>query len=105
MTTTSKPMPCARALHGFEGQGTHELSFNAGVSILLLRRIDENWLEGKLDGKVGIFPANYVKIQLGSPSGKQVFIKSGDQQDLMVVAKIQNFHGYQVFDLYLVAHL
>ena len=63
-------MPCARALHGFEGQGTHELSFSAGVSILLLRRIDENWLEGKLDGKVGIFPANYVKIQLGSPSGK-----------------------------------
>ena len=68
--TTNKPIPCARALHGFEGQSTHELSFSAGVSILLLRRIDENWLEGKLDGKVGIFPANYVKIQLGSPSGK-----------------------------------
>lgn len=68
--TTNKPIPCARALHGFEGQGTHELSFSAGVSILLLRRIDENWLEGKLEGKVGIFPASYVKIQLGSPSGK-----------------------------------
>ena len=63
-------MPCARALHGFEGQATHELSFSAGVSILLLRRIDDNWLEGKLDGKVGIFPANYVKIQPGSPSGE-----------------------------------
>ena len=63
-------MPCAHALHEFEGQVTHELSFSAGVSILLLRRIDDNWLEGKLDGKVGIFPANYVKIQPGSPSGK-----------------------------------
>lgn len=68
--TTNKPIPCARALHGFEGQSVHELSFSAGVSILLLRRIDENWLEGQLDGKVGIFPANYVKIQLGSPSGE-----------------------------------
>ena len=72
--TTNKPMPCARALHGFEGQGTHELSFSAGVSIMLLRRIDENWLEGKLDGKVGIFPANYVNIQLGSPSGKSFLV-------------------------------
>lgn len=69
--TSNKPIPCARALHGFEGQGTHELSFSAGVSILLLRRIDENWLEGKLEDKVGIFPASYVKIQLGSPSGKR----------------------------------
>ena len=63
-------MPCARALFSFEGQSKHELNFSAGVSILLLRRIDENWLEGQLDGKVGIFPANYVKIELGSPSGK-----------------------------------
>ena len=63
-------VPCARALHGFQGQGDHELNFSAGVSILLLRRIDENWLEGKLDGKIGIFPANYVKVEVGSPTGK-----------------------------------
>ena len=104
MTTTSKPSPCARALHGFEGQGTHELSFNAGVSILLLRRIDENWLEGKLDGKVGIFPANYVKIQLGSPSGKQISIKSGDQQDKWLVLKHKSLWISNVCDIYLVAH-
>lgn len=61
-------MPCARALYSFQGQATHELDFNAGVSIMLLRRVDENWLEGKLDGKVGIFPATHVKIEVGSPS-------------------------------------
>ena len=61
-------MPCARALYGFASENEHELSFNPGESIRLLRRIDENWLEGQLDGKIGIFPANYVKIELGNPS-------------------------------------
>lgn len=65
-------IPCARAVHDFQGQADHELSFSAGVSIMLLRRIDDNWLEGKLDSRVGIFPANYVKIGLGNPSGKVV---------------------------------
>ena len=65
-------MPCARALYRFQAQASHELDFNAGVSIKLLRRVDENWLEGKLDGKVGIFPASHVKIEVGSPSSKSL---------------------------------
>ena len=60
--------PCARALFKFEGQADHELTFSPGESILLLRRIDENWVEGELNGKVGIFPNNHVRIELGSPS-------------------------------------
>lgn len=62
-------MPCARALYGFQGQSDHELNFSPGVSIKLLRRIDENWLEGQLGEKIGIFPANHVNIEVGSPSG------------------------------------
>ncbi len=69
MATSRVKMPCARAVYGFQGQSSHELDFSAGVSILLLRRIDENWLEGKLEGRVGIFPASHVKIEVGSPSG------------------------------------
>lgn len=66
--SNGRRMPCARALYNFAGQNDHELTFNTGVSIRLLRRIDDNWLEGQLGGKVGIFPANHVKIELGSPS-------------------------------------
>lgn len=62
-------VPCARALYGFQGQSSYELNFSAGVSIMLLRRIDQNWLEGQLEGKVGIFPSSHVKIEVGSPSG------------------------------------
>ena len=64
----NRRIPCARAQYGFEGQSEHELSFSPGVSIMLLRRIDENWLEGQLDGKVGIFPASHVKIELSNPT-------------------------------------
>lgn len=63
-----RQIPCARAIHSFDGQGEHELSFSAGMSLHLLRRVDENWLEGELGGKIGIFPANHIRIELGSPS-------------------------------------
>ena len=61
-------MPCARAKFEFRAKSDVELSFSAGVSVRLLRRVDENWLEGELEGKVGIFPASYVDIELGTPS-------------------------------------
>lgn len=77
--STRRVRPCARALFKFEGQTEHELSFSPGESILLLRRIDENWVEGELNGKVGIFPNNHVRIELGSPSlsHESVLARSG----------------------------
>ena len=63
-----KSRPVARALYVTRAQGEHELSFSSGEAILLLRRVDENWLEGELDGKVGIFPANRVRVEIGFPS-------------------------------------
>lgn len=61
-------IPCARAKFDFIAKSEIELSFSAGVSLRLLRRIDENWLEGELEGKVGIFPASFVDIELSIPS-------------------------------------
>ena len=63
-----KLQPIARALYLTRGEGEHELSFSPGEAILLLRRVDENWFEGQLDSKVGIFPANRVRVELGFPS-------------------------------------
>ena len=41
-----------------------DLSFRRGDKIVLLTRTNtqEDWWEGKLRGKVGIFPANYVTV-------------------------------------------
>ena len=30
--------------------------------IQLIRRVDQNWAEGRLSGVIGIFPLNYVKV-------------------------------------------
>lgn len=63
-----KVQPCARALFTFTGEKKDELSFSEGVKIRLLKRIDSNWLEGELNGKIGIFPQSFVKVEVGLPS-------------------------------------
>ena len=76
-TTQSSPVdksrkrPCARALFSFKAERPDELPFSKGVSILLIRRVNADWLEGQLGDRIGIFPAEYVKIEVGLPSAKE----------------------------------
>lgn len=60
--------PVARATHQFFGQTEDELSFSPGETIHLLKRVDDNWLEGELDGRIGIFPKNRVRIDVENSS-------------------------------------
>ncbi len=50
------------AMMDFVAEQPDELGFVAGDVIHLLNRIDASWLEGELDGHVGIFPADFVEI-------------------------------------------
>ncbi|KAK1154249.1 vinexin-like isoform X1 [Acipenser oxyrinchus oxyrinchus] len=54
----------ALALFTYQGDLPVELSFRKGERISLSRRVDENWLEGKISGtaRQGIFPASYVQV-------------------------------------------
>lgn len=41
-----------------------ELSFKKGDIIYINKVLDENWLEGELNGRIGIFPVNYLEVNL-----------------------------------------
>ncbi|XP_048869547.1 GRB2-related adapter protein 2a [Brienomyrus brachyistius] len=50
-----------RALYDFKAEEEDELGFHAGDLIEVLNRSDASWWKGKLRGKVGLFPTNYVE--------------------------------------------
>uniref|UniRef100_A0A8D2Q835 Sorbin and SH3 domain containing 2 n=1 Tax=Varanus komodoensis TaxID=61221 RepID=A0A8D2Q835_VARKO len=54
----------AVAKYNFNADTNVELSLRKGDKIILLRRVDQNWYEGKLPGtnRQGIFPVSYVEI-------------------------------------------
>uniref|UniRef100_A0A3B4BJ09 SH3 domain-containing protein n=1 Tax=Periophthalmus magnuspinnatus TaxID=409849 RepID=A0A3B4BJ09_9GOBI len=49
------------ALHTYESSNPEDLSFQEGDKILLLSRINQDWLEGQCGEKTGIFPASFVE--------------------------------------------
>ncbi|KAM4636270.1 sorbin and SH3 domain-containing protein 1-like [Discoglossus pictus] len=54
----------AVAKFNFNGDTAVEMSFKKGERITLIRRIDENWYEGKIAGshRQGIFPVTYIDV-------------------------------------------
>uniref|UniRef100_A0A673VVW0 Osteoclast-stimulating factor 1 n=1 Tax=Salmo trutta TaxID=8032 RepID=A0A673VVW0_SALTR len=53
--------PECRALYAYDAQDTDELSFNAEDVIEILTEDPSGWWYGRLHGREGMFPGNYVK--------------------------------------------
>ncbi|XP_037049279.1 uncharacterized protein LOC119083642 isoform X2 [Bradysia coprophila] len=61
---TQKKLPegQARAKFNFHAQSAIELSLNKGELVALTRRVDDNWFEGRIANRKGIFPVSYVDV-------------------------------------------
>ncbi|KAG8440419.1 hypothetical protein GDO86_006247 [Hymenochirus boettgeri] len=53
-------VPQCKALYAYDAQDTDELSFNANDIIEIIKEDSSGWWTGKLRGKQGLFPNNYV---------------------------------------------
>ncbi|XP_041969621.1 E3 ubiquitin-protein ligase SH3RF3 isoform X2 [Aricia agestis] len=59
------PTALCKALYDFRMSAPDEdgcLAFDRGAIITVHRRVDENWAEGRLDQRVGIFPIAFVEL-------------------------------------------
>ncbi|XP_043357746.1 unconventional myosin-Ie-like [Dermochelys coriacea] len=54
-------LPQCRALYAYDAQDTDELSFNADEYIEIIREDPSGWWQGRIRGKEGLFPGNYVE--------------------------------------------
>lgn len=54
----------ARAKYNFLAQTHLELSLAKGELVVLTRRVDDNWFEGRVGGRKGIFPVSYVEVNI-----------------------------------------
>ncbi|XP_039186658.1 sorbin and SH3 domain-containing protein 2 isoform X24 [Crotalus tigris] len=65
----------AIAKYNFNADTNVELSLRKGDKVILLRRVDQNWYEGKLPGtnKQGIFPVSYVEVKKSMARGENEY--------------------------------
>ncbi|XP_023787408.1 neutrophil cytosol factor 2 isoform X2 [Cyanistes caeruleus] len=56
------------AQYSYEATQPEDLEFQAGDTILLLSKVNEDWFEGKCKGRTGIFPSAFVQqLNAGHP--------------------------------------
>ncbi|XP_016802635.1 intersectin-1 isoform X4 [Pan troglodytes] len=69
ITPTEPPKSTALAavcqvigMYDYTAQNDDELAFNKGQIINVLNKEDPDWWKGEVNGQVGLFPSNYVKL-------------------------------------------
>lgn len=61
---TYDTVPCAIVVHNFPGTQPGDLSLEVNDIVYLLRRINDDWLYGRVVDKEGMFPENFVDIKV-----------------------------------------
>ncbi|KAM7286727.1 dynamin-binding protein, partial [Ixodes scapularis] len=71
--------PYGRTKFPFVAQYPNELSFGVGELVTLVRHVDDEWTEGELGGKAGLFPTEYVDVivDCASPNAPDASTEDG----------------------------
>jgi len=49
------------AIYSYQQDKDDELTFDEGAVIYVVKKNDDGWWEGVMDGHTGLFPGNYVE--------------------------------------------
>ncbi|XP_045124540.1 E3 ubiquitin-protein ligase SH3RF1-like isoform X13 [Portunus trituberculatus] len=78
ITPLPSHIPQCKALYDFKMTNDEErdcLTFNKGEILTVLRRVDENWAEGKLGSRIGIFPLSFVDLNSAAKALMKLSLK------------------------------
>lgn len=64
--------PVGVALYDFPGNCPGDLPLQVNDVVFLIRRVNSEWLYGRVDDKEGIFPANFLDIQVPLPGEERI---------------------------------
>uniref|UniRef100_A0A8C9MMB1 Intersectin-1 n=1 Tax=Serinus canaria TaxID=9135 RepID=A0A8C9MMB1_SERCA len=70
-TPTELPRPAVIGMYDYSAQNDDELAFSKGQIITVLSREDPDWWKGEVNGHVGLFPSNYVKLTTDTDPSQQ----------------------------------
>ncbi|XP_075399820.1 SH3 domain-containing protein 19 isoform X2 [Tenrec ecaudatus] len=62
--------PHAVVLHDFPAEQADDLNLISGEIVYLLEKVDADWYRGRCRHQIGLFPANYVKVIIDIPEGR-----------------------------------
>lgn len=68
------PGPYGIALYQFQALESAELDFEVGDRIRILGVLEDGWLEGELQGRRGIFPHRFVRLEESSPQPQEKWV-------------------------------
>jgi cortactin len=64
-----------------------KVTFDRGEVITDIEQIDPGWSKGVCRGRIGLFPANYVEIQLlpENKTGAAIYEDIGDYENIIIL--------------------
>lgn len=72
--------PYGQVLFDFNAEDSGDLALKKNEIVYLIRHVDNNWMEGEINGQSGYFPKNYISIIVDCEPTPSQSTESNDEQ-------------------------